>query len=56
MLVLGLLGSFRLLTLAKADTRAAAVLVDELDARLFKGTSDFIRCFRATGDWSIQRL
>jgi len=34
--VLGLLGSFGLLTLAKADTRAAAVLVDEFDAGRLK--------------------
>jgi hypothetical protein len=46
----GLLGP---LTLAKADARAAAILVDELNARLFEGTSDFVRCFRTTCDRPI---
>jgi hypothetical protein len=48
-----LFGLLDALTLAKADARAAAVLVDELDACLFKGTSDFVRCFRATRDRPI---
>jgi hypothetical protein len=39
--------------LSQPDAQAAAILFDELDARLFKGTSDFVRCFRATRDRPI---
>jgi hypothetical protein len=41
---------------AQSHAWAAAVLVDELNARLFKGTSDFVRCLRATRDRPINRL
>jgi glycogen debranching enzyme len=49
----GLSRPFGTLVLAQPHAWAAAVLVDELDARLFKGTSDFVRCFRATRDGPI---
>jgi hypothetical protein len=49
----GLSRPFGTLVPAQPHAWAAAVLVDELDARLFKGTSDFVRCFRATRDGPI---
>ena len=39
-----LLRLFDTLALAQAHTRAAAIFVDEFDARYFKGTSEFICC------------
>jgi hypothetical protein len=48
-----LLGLFRSLTLAETGPQATAVFVDKLDARLFKGTSDFLCCFRTTRDRPI---
>ena len=44
----------RPLALAQAHTRAAAVLVDEFDARLFKSASDFLCCIGATRDRPIK--
>jgi len=41
---LGLIGLFGPLTLAKADTRAAAVLVDEFDAPSRKSIPDCLDC------------
>ena len=50
----GLSRPFETLVLPQPHAPAAAVFVDELDARLFKGTSDFVRCFRATRDRAHQ--
>jgi hypothetical protein len=47
-------GFFSPLALAQVHAGAAAVLVDELDARLFKDTSDFLCCTGATRDRSIE--
>jgi hypothetical protein len=50
-------GLFRLLqplALAQAHTGTAAVFGDELDARLFKGASDFLCCIGATCYRSIE--
>ena len=48
-----LFGLFQSLPLAQAYTWTAAVFVDELDARLFKGTSDFLCCIGAARNLPI---
>ena len=48
-----LLRLFDTLALAQAHTRAAAIFVDEFDARFFKGTSDFLCCTEAARNLPI---
>ena len=48
-----LFGILRPLALAQAHAGAAAVFVDEFDARLFKGTSNFLCCTEAARNLPI---